>query len=119
MGDCITKESLNQRCPHPMKQQIPLDPSYRAGHESENGAMEVAPDLAYQRHAIANVAYLGPPGQAGWVLIDAGVAGGRSSARIRQLAAERFGKDATPAAIALTHAQVDHVGALEELADHW
>lgn len=102
-----------------MKQQIPLDPSDRAGHESDDGAIEVAPDLAYQRHAIVNVAYFGPPGRAGWVLIDAGVAGVGTSARIRRLAAERFGKDAKPAAIVLTHAHFDHVGALEELADHW
>ncbi len=102
-----------------MAQQIPLDPANIAGHAEDDGkTQEVAPDLAYKRLAIVNVLFGGTPGTAdGWVLIDAGIPGTASA--IVNAAEARFGKDARPTAILLTHGHFDHVGALETLAEHW
>lgn len=104
--------------------QIPLDPSGRADDpeqdaERNDHTHEIAPDLAYRRLAIANVMFFGRPGavQDGWVLIDAGIPG--SASFISNAAEKRFGPDARPAAIILTHGHFDHVGALETLAEQW
>ncbi len=104
-----------------MVQQIPVDPNARADDpradaERDDATHEVRPDLAYQRHVIANVAYVGRPGEAGWVLVDAGFPGTRG--RIEEAAEARFG-GARPAAILLTHGHFDHVGVLEDLAAAW
>lgn len=99
-----------------MEGQVPIDSAARAPENTEDGTREVAPDLAYQRLAIVNVAYVGLPGGP-WVLVDTGVAG--SAAVIVRSAAERFGPKSRPAAIVLTHGHFDHVGALTELADRW
>lgn len=107
-----------------MKHEIPLDPAARADDPRADDARddhthEVTPDLAYQRLAIVNVAYFGMPGagDGGWVLIDAGVPG--MAGLILRAAAERFGPNARPAAIILTHGHFDHVGALDDLAERW
>jgi glyoxylase-like metal-dependent hydrolase (beta-lactamase superfamily II) len=107
-----------------MAQQIPLDPSARADDSQRDAARddatrEVTPDLAYRRLGIVNVAFFGRPGvgDRGWVLIDAGVFG--TMKLITAAAAERFGANARPAAIVLTHGHFDHVGVLEDLADLW
>ena len=104
-----------------MAKQIPLDSAGRTGHEAEDGTQEVAPDLAYERLAIVNVTYFGTPeaGDRDWVLIDTGVTGVGAAGKIINAAARRFGKEARPAAIIMTHGHFDHVGALEELADRW
>ena len=80
---------------------------------------EVAPDLAYQRLAIVNVAFLGLPtaGFGRWVLIDAGLP--LTAASIAAAAESRFGKDTAPAAIIMTHGHFDHIGALKTLAEKW
>jgi glyoxylase-like metal-dependent hydrolase (beta-lactamase superfamily II) len=52
-----------------------------------------------------------------WALVDAGLSIG--AAQILDIAAKRFGEDARPAAIILTHGHFDHVGALEALAGVW
>lgn len=102
-----------------MSQQIPLDPQDRpdnpqADTAPDDGTREVAPDLAYRRLGIVNAAFYGRPGAGDrkWVLIDAGVFGTMNL--ITGAAEERFGKDARPAAIVLTHGHFDHVGVLEE-----
>jgi glyoxylase-like metal-dependent hydrolase (beta-lactamase superfamily II) len=103
-----------------MTQQIPISPSARADSgDSHDHTLEIAPDLAYQRHAIVNVVYWGTPlaGDRNWVLIDAGVMGSMSA--IEKAAKERFGPGARPAAIVLTHGHFDHVGVLEDLAEKW
>jgi glyoxylase-like metal-dependent hydrolase (beta-lactamase superfamily II) len=83
-----------------------------------NGHLEeVAPDLACLTVQIANLAYVGLPGEAGWVLVDAGMPG--SADEIIARADKRFGANARPAAIVLTHGHFDHVGAIIELVRHW
>ena len=103
-----------------MTQQVPIDPKAEAGAEQQaGGTHEVAPDLAYERLAIVNVTFFGPPGAAdrGWALIDAGLP--KTVDQIADAAEARFAKGARPSAIILTHGHFDHVGALEELAQRW
>jgi len=107
-----------------MEHQIPLNPEARADRPEQDeirddGTHEVTPDLAYKRLAIVNVVFYGTPGAGdrAWMLIDAGVMG--TKGLIARATEERFGKDARPAAIVMTHGHFDHVGALEDLAERW
>jgi glyoxylase-like metal-dependent hydrolase (beta-lactamase superfamily II) len=103
-----------------MTQQIPLQRADRADEtDRDDGTHEIAPDLAFIRTIMVNVIFVGLPdaGDRNWVLVDAGVIGAKST--IRSAAAERFGDNARPAAIVLTHGHFDHVGALEDLAAEW
>jgi glyoxylase-like metal-dependent hydrolase (beta-lactamase superfamily II) len=81
----------------------------------------VSPDLGCLRIVMVNVYLYGIPdaGDRGWVLIDAGLPGPGSVERIIEAAAERYGENARPAAIVLTHGHPDHVGTLRTLADRW
>lgn len=99
-----------------MQSQIPLDDDARAQEVEDGATREVRPDVAYQRLAIVNVAYLGAPGEP-WLLVDAGLPA--TAALIARAAAGRFGEGARPEAIVLTHGHFDHVGALRELAERW
>jgi glyoxylase-like metal-dependent hydrolase (beta-lactamase superfamily II) len=107
-----------------MTQQISLDASIRAEDLvrdgfRDDGTHQIAPDLAYRRLGIVNVIFFGPEraGDRGWVLIDAGI--GILADLIRSAARHRFGENARPAAIILTHGHFDHVGALKTLAEEW
>ncbi|HEV7414858.1 MAG TPA: MBL fold metallo-hydrolase [Tianweitania sediminis] len=98
-----------------MAVQIPLDEASIAGTEGDDGLWTLTPDLAFQRHTLVNVVYLGTA--ANWVLIDTGIKG--SAKAIRTACAQRFGEGSRPAYILMTHGHFDHVGALVELADEW
>ena len=102
-----------------MDKQIPLDRSVEAELDDHHAVKEIAPDIAYKRLVMVNVAYIGGPesGDGGWVLVDAGIAG--SAGAIEKGAESRFGKRSRPGAIIMTHGHFDHVGALETLAERW
>ena len=90
-----------------------------ADKERDDHTHEVAPDLAYKRLGIVSVVFYGLPGAGDrqWVLIDAGLP--NMAGQIIQAAAERFGENARPSAIIMTHGHSDHSGSLKELAEHW
>jgi glyoxylase-like metal-dependent hydrolase (beta-lactamase superfamily II) len=101
------------------ERQVPIPAEARADEHVEGSVHEIAGDVAYQRLAVVNVMFIGEPGSGDrrWVLVDAGVQG--STGFIRDAASRRFGEKARPAAIVLTHGHIDHVGALEKLAEEW
>ncbi len=100
-----------------MTQQIPIGHDSIRGDPSPDGTIALSPVLAMARMSIANVVFVGAPGEAGWVLIDTGIEG--SADEIVAIAEARFGAASRPAAIVLTHGHFDHVGALEALAARW
>ncbi|HEX2525830.1 MAG TPA: MBL fold metallo-hydrolase [Geminicoccus sp.] len=107
-----------------MAEQIPLSDEASAVDAELDAARndhthEIAPDLSYRRLGIVNVVFYGQPsaGDRQWVLIDAGLTGTKDL--IKSAAAERFGENARPAAIVMTHGHFDHVGALVDLAEEW
>ncbi|MBO1022395.1 MBL fold metallo-hydrolase [Methylobacterium sp. SD274] len=103
-----------------MAQQVPVDATAQIETPlGADGTHTITEDLVYQRHAIVNVIFHGPPGAGdrGWTLIDAGIMGSKSA--IRKVAEQRFGPNARPAAIVLTHGHFDHVGVVEDLAREW
>ncbi len=111
--------AASERDPQPSTAQIPVPRRAVTGHRIGAGLHEIAADIAYRRLGLVNVAFLGTPGAGdrGWVLVDAGL---QTSARaIAAAAAHRFGPNARPAAIILTHGHFDHTGALKTLSERW
>lgn len=102
-----------------MPDRLKMDETDRTDLPADDGTHEVAEDVAYKRLGIVNVAFYGLPGSGdgSWVLIVAGVMG--TAGAIRRAAEERFGAQSRPAAIVMTHAHFDHVGALVALVEEW
>jgi hypothetical protein len=76
----------------------------------------LAPGVARIALGVVN-AYLVGEARGPWVLVDAGTPG--SAERIRAEARVRFGPEARPEAIVLTHGHADHSGSAAELSDFW
>jgi glyoxylase-like metal-dependent hydrolase (beta-lactamase superfamily II) len=79
--------------------------------------IEVLPDLYNYTIQIVNIQLVGDPGSDPFVLIDAGMPG--SADAIIGAIDDRFGANAKPQAIILTHGHFDHVGAIIELIEHY
>lgn len=77
---------------------------------------ELTAGVARLRTLIANIYLVGSLGGP-WVLVDTGAPG--NAARIREAAEQRFGRDARPEAILLTHGHRDHAGSALEVAEYW
>ncbi|MDP4083376.1 MAG: MBL fold metallo-hydrolase [Bacillota bacterium] len=78
--------------------------------------IDVLPDLYCYTNKIVNLCFVGEKNH-DFVLIDAGMP--KSAAEIMEEAVERFGENACPKAIILTHGHFDHVGSLVELLENW
>lgn len=76
----------------------------------------IAPHLTGVNIVFVNVYAVSNP-EGGWSLIDAGIP--VSAMFVKRFAEKRFGYDARPQNIIITHGHFDHVGALAELADYW
>jgi glyoxylase-like metal-dependent hydrolase (beta-lactamase superfamily II) len=80
--------------------------------------MAVLPDIFCYTDQIVNLILVGNPNEsADFVLIDTGMP--KSAAEIKELVQERFGEDAKPKAIVLTHGHFDHVGSVAALLEEW
>lgn len=77
------------------------------------GLTEVARGVWSLRLLVVNVVFV--RSDSGWVLVDAGIAGG--AGRIARAAEDPFG--AAPDCIVLTHGHFDHIGAARTLAERW
>ncbi|HEY0369231.1 MAG TPA: MBL fold metallo-hydrolase [Chthoniobacterales bacterium] len=78
---------------------------------------EVAPDIGGLRQLFVNVYFIGDPGSNEWTLIDTGLSGS-AEAIVREVE-RRFGPNARPRNILLTHGHFDHAGAVKTLARRW
>jgi glyoxylase-like metal-dependent hydrolase (beta-lactamase superfamily II) len=78
----------------------------------------VLPDVYCYTDQIVNLVLFGNPNESNeFVLIDAGMP--KSADEIKKVAKERFGENARPKAVILTHGHFDHVGSLVELLEEW
>ncbi len=76
---------------------------------------EIARDVAVVPMMLVNAYLIGAPQN--WVLVDSGTPG--SAKKIQQAAESRFGPNARPKAIILTHGHFDHAGSAGDLAQLW
>lgn len=87
-------------------------------YSKESGkGREVTEDVYVFTDQIVNLVFIGKPGDESYVIIDAGMP--KRSETIIQAAEDRFGTDAKPSAIILTHGHFDHVGSVIELIEKW
>jgi glyoxylase-like metal-dependent hydrolase (beta-lactamase superfamily II) len=100
--------------------QTPTTEPHWVTRRPANSTLAVTDDVIGLRSAMVNVYFIDVPSSAGrpkWVLVDAGLP--FSAHAIRATAAERYGEDAPPEAIILTHAHFDHTGVVRTLAEEW
>jgi glyoxylase-like metal-dependent hydrolase (beta-lactamase superfamily II) len=96
---------------------VSTDSSGSPAHEGVLGFHPVAAGVSRLRTIFVNL-YAVETGDGGFVLIDTGMIG--TAVFVKRAIAEKFGPEAAPKAIILTHAHIDHVGnarALSELYD--
>jgi len=79
--------------------------------------VEVLPDLYCYTNQIVNLCFIGEIGSNDFVIVDAGMP--ESAEEIIDVAKERFGENARPKAILLTHGHFDHVGGIIGLIEEW
>lgn len=78
----------------------------------------VLPDVYCFTDQIVNLVVVGNPIETSeFVLIDTGMP--KSADEIKEMVQERFGEDARPKAIVLTHGHFDHVGSIAVLLEDW
>lgn len=77
---------------------------------------EIAPGVGVLPISFVNAYIIGKPDRP-WFLVDTGTPG--SAGKIIAAAEARYGKDARPEAILLTHGHPDHVGSAAKLSDFW
>ena len=77
---------------------------------------EIAPGIASMPVSIANAYFVGEPGGT-WFLVDTGTPGKFND--IVKAAAARYGENARPEFIVLTHGHFDHAGSAWDLAEAW
>ncbi len=77
---------------------------------------EIAPGVARVEVVFVN-AYLVDVSEGSWVLVDTGLP--HCAAWVRRVAQRRYGRNARPAAIILTHGHFDHAGSALALAADW
>ncbi len=76
---------------------------------------EIARDVAVVPITIVNAYLVGTARN--WVLVDSGMSG--KAGQLKEAAEARFGPNAKPKAILLTHGHFDHAGSAKDLADLW
>ncbi|ALC89158.1 metallo-beta-lactamase [Bacillus sp. FJAT-18017] len=79
--------------------------------------VEVLPDLFCYTNQIVNLCLVGSPGTKDFVLVDTGMP--EAANEIISVIEERFGENARPKAIILTHGHFDHVGSVIDLVKKW
>lgn len=86
---------------------------------AHNGLFQViAEDVYSYTDKIVNVFIVGNPEKdQEWFLVDCGIS--KSSEPILSMLTEHFGDAYSPKMIVLTHGHFDHIGAANELANHW
>ncbi|WML42939.1 MBL fold metallo-hydrolase [Neobacillus sp. PS3-40] len=78
--------------------------------------LEILPDVYCYTNKIVNLCFIGHQNN-DFVLVDAGMP--KSAEEIMNAVRERFGENAQPKAIVITHGHFDHVGSIVELLEHW